>query len=128
MFLGKVIGEKLVDYFAGPHWTEFVEALERAGGDEILHTHIYTDTVVHPERLAELVLEIEWDYKPEVVFRAGREAFILPVTAQKVEAELAGYPWVELHERQIDDVLVRLQERVPTRAPALAGAGGRDGR
>ncbi len=290
MFLGRVIAEKLVDYFAGSHWTDFVDALERAGGDGILHAHIYTDTVVHPESLAEiirryfeevrgrkvqrgirilsayrrggadiynvlpeglchhemivrwneevvlepmsrgtrsgqtteywdtafmeqyyrrfqfrpvgpeeerqvrayfdtdewyrtvrfmqegglhnhglvessvhplevlrigreeierrgwqvgravsvvypmhgqdypkitflltrpeLVLEIEWDYNPGVVFQPGREAFILPVTTEKVESEMAGFPWVELDDRQIDDILRALRERRPSREAA----------
>lgn len=293
MLLGKVIKEKLVDYFAGPHWTKFVETLERAGGDDILHAHIYTDTTVHPQSLSEiicryyaelrgrriqrgvrilsayrkggadiynvlpeglchhemiirwneevvlepmspratrqgatveywdtafmeryysqfqfrpcgpeeerqvrayfqtdewykavrfmqegglhnhalvessihpldvlriareeierrgwvvgravsvvypmygqdypkltfllnrpeLVLEIEWEYNPDVIFQPGREAFILPVTTQKVESEMAGFPWIVLSERDVDDVLAMLRERVA--APAAAGA------
>lgn len=46
----------VVEYFRGPHWTDFMENhLIREYGEEVYHVHIYVDTMLHPESLSKLI-------------------------------------------------------------------------
>lgn len=46
----------IIDYFKGPHWTDFMENhLVREYGEEVYHVHIYVDTMLHPESLSQLI-------------------------------------------------------------------------
>jgi hypothetical protein len=53
MILKKLVTEKVVEYFKSEQWNQLIKELKR--GDDVLHVHAYSDSILAPQPLAKII-------------------------------------------------------------------------
>ena len=59
----------------------------------------------------EIMLELEWDYNPNVSLRVGSEPMILDTTLETLNSAMSGCDYIKLDEMAVKEIVERLQAK-----------------